>query len=137
MLLFCHGASFSNVLKKTFGEFILIELWAVHGIQLNFSIKGSLKFRKIIYFTVYLGKAKQCQLITETFYNNDFGKLSQIYRINHFYMTKLLSWILLSDVLKLFGKGYRHETLTVGSTLIDWQTVFHSFQFCTGQTRIR
>lgn len=119
MLLFCHGASFSNVLKKTFGEFILIELWAVHGIQLNFSIKGSLKFRKIIYFTVYLGKAKQCQLITETFYNNDFGKLSQIYRTKHFCMIKLPGWILRLDALKLFGKGCWYATLTVGPTLID------------------
>ena len=29
----------------------------------------------------YLGKAKQCELITQiTFYNNNFGELSQIYR---------------------------------------------------------
>ena len=80
--------------------------------------------------TYYLGKAKQCDLITQiTFYNNDFGKLSQIYRTNHFHMIKLLSRILRSDVLKLFGKGYRYETLTVGSTLIDWQTVLTRFNF--------
>ena len=64
-----------------------------------------------------------------TFYNNDFGELSQIYRTIHFHMIKLLSWILRSDVLKLFGKGYGYETLTVGSTLIDWQTVFTRFNF--------
>ena len=39
----------------------------------------------------YLGKAKQCELITQiTFYNNNFGEFSQIYRTIHFYMIKLL-----------------------------------------------
>ena len=52
----------------------------------------------------YLGKAKQCELITQiTFYNNNFGELSQIYRTIHFHMIKLLSWILRSDILNLFG----------------------------------
>ena len=44
-------------------------------------------------------------------------------------MIKLLSWTLQSDVLALFGKRYGYETLTVGSTLIDWQTVFTHFNF--------
>ena len=79
-------------------------------------------------------KAKQCELITQiTFYDNNFGKLSQIFRTEHFYMIKLLGWILWSDVPRLFGKGYWYETLTVGLTLIDWQAVFHCFQVCTGQ----
>ena len=40
----------------------------------------------------YLGKAKQCELITQiTFYNNNFGELSQIYRAIHFHTIKLLS----------------------------------------------
>ena len=64
-----------------------------------------------------------------TFYNNNFGKLSQIHRTIHFHMIKLPSSILRSDVLKLFGKGYGYEMLTVGSTLIDWQTVFTCFNF--------
>ena len=43
----------------------------------------------------YLSKAKQYELITQIiFYNNNFGKLSQIYRADHFHMKKLLSWIL-------------------------------------------
>ena len=79
---------------------------------------------------VYLGKAKQSELITQiTFYNNNFGELSQIYRTIHFHTIKLLSWILRSDVLKLFGKGYGYEMLTVWSTLIDRQTVFTRFNF--------
>ena len=40
----------------------------------------------------YLGKAKQYELIMQiTFYNNNFGKISQIYRTIHFHMIKLLS----------------------------------------------
>ena len=39
----------------------------------------------------YLGKAKQCELITQiTFYNINFDVLSQIYRTIHFHMMKLL-----------------------------------------------
>lgn len=54
-----------------------------------------------------LGKAKQCELLTQiTFYVNNVGTLSQIYRTNHFHMVKLQSLILQSDVLKLFRKGY-------------------------------
>ena len=76
-----------------------------------------------------LDEAKQCHLITQsTFYNNNFGKLSQIYRTDHFHMIKLISWILWSDVLKLFCKGYWYEGLTGGSTMIDWQTL--SIYYC-------
>ena len=40
----------------------------------------------------YLGKANQYELITKIiFYNNNFGKLLQIYTTNHFHMIKLLS----------------------------------------------
>ena len=88
------------------------------------------QFKPIIKLSIYLGKAKQCELITQiTFYNINFDVLSQIYRTIHFHMMKLLIWILWSDVLKLFGKGYGYETLTVGSTLNDWQTVFSRFNF--------
>ena len=39
----------------------------------------------------YLGKAKQCELLTQiTFYNINFDVLSQIYRTIHFHMMKLL-----------------------------------------------
>ena len=45
----------------------------------------------IISLTSYLGKAKQCELITQiTFYNINFDALSQIYRTIHFHMMKLL-----------------------------------------------
>ena len=45
-----------------------------------------------IYIYIYLGKAEQCELKTQTtFYNNNFGKFSQIYRTDHVHMMKLLN----------------------------------------------